>query len=358
MLRDHIKQLEHYEEFQNLIEDICNAKDGFSLACYIDQIIAIFLSYTSSEEEKLFARTLRDLVLPNWIRRFDSFDQLENEARKHLTLRKHCYELSMVIYEIELHGRYSEHTRFRDDEILVWSNAAEWLDIAAGIENVSVLTGYYDDSLMMCGVARQYEDKRSELITQLTTWLAIFSFVWGSLETVIKIINPPKIPKKLKPGQQSPIDQAIFYLKNEYEPEKLLTFYNETTAELRETLKKLSYHDSILDLFKLEPHVGISGVGINVVRRIRNKFAHGTLAMPIPGAKEDIQFLDAKLIALSTRITLLTIQMLLLAYLKDRYFDVERHDDFGEPITENIYYVLRKLHVKHTKTNEFQQSLF
>jgi len=358
MLRDNFEQSEHFEEFQNLIKELCKVKGGFLLARYVDQIIAAFFGYTSSAEEKLFARMLKDVVLPNWIRRFDSFDQMENETGKQLTLQEHCYKLSMIIYEIEQYGEFSEYAQSRNNEVLTWSDAAEWLDVAASIKHVSVLTGYYNDSLMWCGDARDYEDERSELMAHLTTQLAIFSFVWGSLETVIKVINPPKIPKNLKPGQQSPIDQAIFFLKNEYEPEKLLTFYNETTAELRETLENLSYNDSILDLFKLKPYLGISGVGISVVRRFRNKFAHGTLTMPIPRVKEELQFLDAKVIALSTRMTLLTIQMLLVAHLKGHYFDIERYDDFGDSVIENIYHILRKLHLRPTQTNEFQLPLF
>lgn len=314
------QEIKYYEQIEALAQKICKEAEGFLLAEHVDHIIARILRYSDGDDK--FAQILQSFTLPNCIRRLEVDRQRQDERGKQLSLRNHCYRLGCAVYSIGSLGYLGDNAREKDGENISWLGASEWLRMASSVERVEVNTLYFDDSLLYCSLARDYENSRSDLLSLLAVQLAIFNFVWGGLETIIKLVDPPKVPKDIKSGT-SIIDRGLFYLKNEYEPARTLAFYDDTVAELRETMVRLQYYHDLLSHFRLEECVGVSGIGLNVVRRIRNRFAHGTLVLPYPDGEEISMPLDALLVESSTRTILYTIQMLLLAYLAKKEFEIE-----------------------------------
>jgi|GEM_PF-1525607 len=271
-------------------------------------------------------------------------------TRSLLSLREHCAELSLFLANPDFDYRILELVGELIDtegECVTWSHAAEWLYIAASIEKVEVNTIYFDSSVYMCGLALDYEGARSDLLTEFTTALSVFNFAWGSLESVIKLIEPPSIPKEVKAGRGSSVDKAIYYLKTDFEPERPIFSYHDNVGEMRELLSQLPGYLSLSNEFRLQPHVGISGIGLHVVRKIRNMLVHGSIQIPVPSNDRKESLPDKRLIETSTRIVLLTIQMLLMSLLRKGDFKLECYDDeISDLIDMSAYHVLRLLHTQ------------
>jgi len=269
-----------------------------------------------------------------------------------IDLQEHCYRLSFLI--AELPGRSRRN--------LSWLSAADWLNTAAGIRKVEIDTSRFDETVLWCGPAWDYESKRSKLLTQVGTQLTVFNFVWGGFETVIKVINPPCVPGYVK-RRRTIIDDALFYLKNEYEPTPRVALYDDTLAELRLILKEHPHYD-LDNEFKEHSFSGMSGLGAHIVRIIRNDFAHGSARLPIPHDWGSDRMLVSEqpyteLIRTSSRILLLTAQMLLLAHLKDEEIRIcNLRDSDGEYYNTSVQTALRILHLDIHSPNQGQLPLF
>jgi len=257
-----------------------------------------------------------------------------------LELQDHSAILSHAISGLVGHDHFINYEK----EI----NAAEWLDVAAGVCKVELVTSRFNNCTMYCEPVLEYEDARSELVTRLVMQLIIFLFIWGAYESVTDIINPPSIPRTLRmKGADKPVDRTIFFLKDE----PPLQAYLDILRQLKQLLLERPEYLRFLSLGALPPHMGTTGIGIDFVRRVRNKFAHGAASLPMPdgwivdshGKKSN----DPEIIAISSRIVLFTIQMLLLTYYRDKHFNIEvpKHDD-GLTIESDVHVVLSKLHLK------------
>jgi len=111
--------------------------------------------------------------------------------------------------------------------------------------------------------------------------------------------------------------------------------------------------------FKLQPHVGISGMGINVIRRLRNKMAHATMTLPLPDVNNAPSARDAELVESSSRLVLLMVQMLLRAYFKDETFGVDcLRDGDGSDEDEDVHSVVMRLHLRMSDVDPDQPTLF
>jgi hypothetical protein len=265
--------------------------------------------------------------------------------------------LSKTLYLIGSEGHLSDRQNTQDGEIVAWENAADWLEVAASVQRIEVDTSYFDDSVEFCGTAYDYQRARSLGFSALVTERTIFNFEWGSFETVTKLIDPPGVPKEVKSGRASLVDRALYYLKISYEPRSPIPFYREAVEALCVAIN--DPQPEVLKKYRFEEHVSLSGVGLSVVRHIRNKLAHGAAFMPEPDEYWDNGGLNAAVVEVSTRILLYTIQLLLTAHLGQTSFNLElRRDEYGESLSEDVHFVLRSLHVKHQEPDESQLLLF
>ena len=106
-------------------------------------------------------------------------------------LTEHCAALTRVLYALS--QDHPVRAPYEGEEF-EWRHAAEWLDVAASIVKVDVVTAQGDLSVAYCESVADYENSRSELYSKLVKALAVFTFVWDAYEIIAKIVNPPSIP--------------------------------------------------------------------------------------------------------------------------------------------------------------------
>jgi hypothetical protein len=250
-------------------------------------------------------------------------------------IHRHSYDLGRVF------GELAQPYEF------CFYSVQEWLHIASGVMGVDFDSGRFDTCWMYCKNIGEYEDKKSELLSSLIHQLTTFNFIWGSLETLNNIINPEPAP-----GVRGKINATCYFLKNHYEPKPNLPFYNNVVSDLREDICSNVFYKKLNAEFKLRPHVGVSSIGLYIVYKIRNHFAHGSLSLPEPDldASGQQESSDWKIINLSSRVVLLTIQALLLTILEKESAKI----DFYNEETE-LNNLLWHLHLQH-ETDENQLS--
>jgi hypothetical protein len=96
-----------------------------------------------------------------------------------------------------------------------------------------------------------------------------------------------------------------------------------------------------------------AGEGIDLVRRIRNKFAHGADMLPQRDDWDGKDSLDNKLVRYSCRMVLLTIQIMLHVHFAGRSFEIENYYSFSESDEgEEIHSLLGNLHLACTTRND------
>ena len=267
-----------------------------------------------------------------------------------IDIQTHCFRLRELLGELHPFDFLS---------------ATDWLTIASGVESVKVSTIKHDYDIGYCGSACDYEEKRSELLSHLTTQLTIFNFVWGSFESVVKVFPLPPLPKHLKRGRGSIVDKTIWFLKQHYGSETRLASYDDNLYILRKFLENNEYYNEYCKELKLHDFADLTGLGLHIVRKIRNDLAHGSAIMPQPddwGEKatellpSELRHLD--LINTCTRLVLLTIQMFLLVHVRGTGMTVGCFvDEEGDRIESTARFALHQIHVDMDLTNWNQLSL-
>ncbi len=224
-----------------------------------------------------------------------------------IDLQKHCYELEEFLSQLD-------QVRFL--------NTIDWLDIAAGVESVKVTTAKHDDTVAYCGTVMDYENERSKLLSNLATRLTIFNFVWGSFESVAKTL--------LGDTKGSIVNKTINFLTQNYISGLPIAGYKDALSDLSALIKDDSTYEVCSNAFKIKKPDDLNGIGLHVVRKIRNDLAHGSAHLPRPddwGVREtNSQSSDRrhlKLIDTCTRIVLLTVQMILLVHVRGKEITVE-----------------------------------
>ena len=268
-----------------------------------------------------------------------------------IDIQTHCFRLSDLLGK--LHP-------------FAFVSAIDWLTIASGVESVSVRTAKQDESVLYCRSAFEYQEKRSELLSHLTTKLTIFNFVWGSFESVAKAFSLPNLPKCLKKGRGSVVDRTIWFLKQNYGSEPSLALYNDHLCNLCKYIGYNEYYNKYQKEFKFQNFADLPGLGLHIVRKIRNDLAHGRAVMPKPdywGEKSTKLLLSEhrhlNLIDTCTRVLLFTIQMFLLAQVYEKKAMVNCLSDAREDDVEStVQLALHQIHLDIDLMDWDQLSLF
>lgn len=259
------------------------------------------------------------------------------ENNQLIDIQTHCFRLRELLSELH---------RF------AFLSATDWLNIASGIESVTVNTSKYDNDIIYCSSACDFEEKRSELLSLLTTRLTVFNFVWGSFESVTKIFLPEKQRKMV-------VDPTIRFLKKHYCSEPTLAFYRDQLYTLYKYLENHGIYKKYCTEFRLKNRDDLHGLGLHVVRKIRNELAHGSPEMPLPddwGEKASNllppEHRHLELVDTCTRILLFTIQMLLLVRVRGLGMIVKcLFDEDGERIETTAHRALHEIHLDLEPTN-------
>lgn len=164
---------------------------------------------------------------------------------------------------------------------------ADWLEMASAVKEVSIDLNHYDDT-SYCGTAYNFQKQRSEVLSSISTALSTFQYIWCSFELLCKCLPIDLLPKGFKNGRASFVDSAQYYIKQRFDPklDNTIIFYRETIDYLRSETSKLSYHD-LTHLFQENDYTRQLGIGIQVVKSIRNIFAHGATHVPHSEEKPD-----------------------------------------------------------------------
>jgi len=121
-------------------------------------------------------------------------------------------------------------------------------------------------------------------------------------------------------------------------------------SEFTNCLLTAKLFDVSADEFSVSSYMGSSGIGIKLVSKIRNKFAHGSEKFPEPEGWGSHSSCDSRLILAATRIVLLSMQIALIAYFRnvDFYVDCLKYEFMDENLffeEESIHRILQCLHL-------------
>ena len=239
----------------------------------------------------------------------NAWEKMENNSL--IDIQRHCFRLGELLSKLDPYA---------------FILAVDWLTIASGVESVKVSTAKHDQTVLYCRGAFEYEEKRSLLLSHLTTNLTIFNFVWGSFESIAKVLQSTHLPKPPKRWRGSIVNRTIWSLEQNYGTQPSLAFYRDYLGNLCKYIGSNKFHEFYSEYkkeFKPPNFSFLPGLGLHIVRKIRNNLAHGSATMPLP---DDWGEQSAKLsysekchlylIDTCTRILLLTIQMSLLIFTR------------------------------------------
>lgn len=248
---------------------------------------------------------------------------------------EHCSNLSMLVsgYEPEIE----------------WLRQSEWLSVASGIKSVEFDIVRFDSCFGWCRNADYWHVAREKLLESYITELTRFTYVWGALESLINDLHLPPGPEKGK------INSICGYLKNKLSSYDIIYPYPDLVEDLKHILNDNSVNEpKILARFGAN-YLSSHGIGVYVIYSLRNLFVHGVIGFPEPNGENKPESAYPKIVNMSTRIVLLTLQMIWLAYYKGTGICSTLH--WAPDVCEEKYYLEEILHKIHLKDYAVQRDI-
>jgi hypothetical protein len=226
------------------------------------------------------------------------------------------------------------------------SKIYSWFQIASGIVEVKYVSDLHDDSMFQCNPSMEYEDAKSDFHSRLIRELTRFSFIWGGFESYCDAYPFSPCPAEKKRGSVNAVNH---FLKTTYlDNYSVIPFYDEVIEHLKKIIGKNPWHGNTNELFSSDACTSDKVSGLKAVYKIRNSFAHGALKFSEPDGWGDVKPYDIGIINTSSKVLLMTLQMLLLSRttnLKLKVSQLNESDEFG--VSAEKY--LPKLHLKSFK---------
>lgn len=214
------------------------------------------------------------------------------------------------LIELDLHchniARYFiAHNQNYDDYI------ASWFRIASGIEETRYISDKFDDLVVLCRPAIEYEDAKSNFHSKLITELTRFNFIWGGFEAYYDLLEIPSCPDNRKRG----IANNVSYFLGTAFPSRfqILRHYSDVVNNLRDRITLTPSYGKASEIFIADNCTKAELLGLKAVYKLRNSFAHGSIKFSEPEDWSVSKPYDLQIILASSRLLLLTMQMLLLA---------------------------------------------
>lgn len=218
------------------------------------------------------------------------------QARKFVGIRQHCATLAGALAVVAQQSRIGSGSR--------WETASDWFYMAASIDGTIVDTTRFDGSIDMCGDAWDAQTARSLAYTRTLTEISRFLFCWGGFEGCLRNLSLPVVPTRHK-SRAGLIDRAVYYLATHPDARPVPGF----RTKLTEFQRALESTGNVQWAELLEATDSLDGVGVSVVRHLRNEFAHGSRHLIDDPGKSAVE--EVHLIQSSLSIVLLTLQELL-----------------------------------------------
>lgn len=225
-------------------------------------------------------------------------------------LHLHCSDLSFFFRD-----------RAMNENIIhiQWLHIADWLYMAAAVDKVIIDTWRIDPSTGFCSSVDEYQGEREKLYSKLMTEFSRFNFIWGALETIIDGI----VPKSILSQSRGKINAACKYLKENADSMTLIPLYTDCVNQLSSMIIEIPHYKNMKSDFNSGVKHGQASIALFVVYKVRNQFAHGSLVLPEPEEWSGIKNLDMEIINMSSRLVLMSIQMLLLCYYRRSNFNID-----------------------------------
>lgn len=256
---------------------------------------------------------------------------------KFVEITQHCHNIVRFLY--------SEHP-YED------LPQASWFQLASGVMNVKYVSDVFDNDVMWCGPAIEHEQAKSKFHSNLITELSRFSFIWGGLESIIDNITS----REYTNGPIGKIKRLNYFLSKNYLPKHPIpNGYTETVDFFKLLLNHTEGYEENASYFIADKNCSKEIVGIKAVYKIRNLFAHGSLKFNEP---EEYHYsekyglvrpLDIDIILTSSRIVLLTLQMLLTLVPDHLNFTVTKQHEYLSEKGVNAHLFLQNMHLKEFK---------
>lgn len=221
----------------------------------------------------------------------------------------------------------------------LWMKLKEWLTAASGIVSVRFDTIRYDDSHGWCSPADEFNSARDVLLQQYVTELTRFTYCWTALESTVDVIDPPRA------AQRGKINGACYYIQQHSPDDNGVTCYRHVLYDFRQLLTDCGEVD-VHKRFRSPEFVSTRSLALYVIRYVRNRFAHGTLHLPIPDSENQPTSPYVPLIQLASRLTLMSIQHLLAAAHETHVHTWKAILDDGFEIEHEFHAFLASLHIK------------
>jgi hypothetical protein len=190
-------------------------------------------------------------------------------------------------------------------------DASSYLQLAAGIKTVEFDTFQFDPTPGMCAGADQFQEERDSLFSSLVTRLSIFLFAWAAIEAYKERL-PLASPKKAPGDPKRKIDKLCHYLTTSY-TQPLPDGYLGVLQSLKSVVVESDICRDAGKTTTFPSFVGKSAEGLYLVYEFRNAFAHGDFSAPFPEG-EPTEHPDVLVVAIATRLVLMTLQMITLCY--------------------------------------------
>lgn len=224
-----------------------------------------------------------------------------------------------------------------------WEHISSWLQMASGLDDVNLITEKFDSSIYYCSSALYFQNERSDMLSILAKELSFFNFVWGAFESILETLEP--LIEGCNIQSYGKIKATSYILRKKQVP--LLSGYTASLNNLQTLFKTLITKNINYD------HITFKGKGIYIVSKIRNQFAHGALLLPYdPDNFPDSEKSHSALINISSRIVLLTIQMLLLSFFFEKDIELENlflFDELNDKETIPLNTLLKSVHTEEFK---------
>lgn len=237
-----------------------------------------------------------------------------------------------------------------------WINISQWLQLSACLYGVDIDTTQYEDIFHLDTNILDYEEKREKVLSSFIKKIASFQFTWCALECIVDKI----ISENQKIKYYGKINAIGKYLSDNYKNKELI-FYNRSINELYMMLnddlyyskkikyiKKLNdnkYKYDIKDNGKLIGSINNNGIALVMIYKIRNRFAHGSMRVPIIPIdyEEDYDMISLNILNLSHRLLLMSIQMILITI--NNNIEIDDRVIRGDNKTK-LFDILLNLHIR------------
>lgn len=232
---------------------------------------------------------------------------------------------------------------------------SEWMLLASSIDNIQLDISKYDYAWGICESSHEYDLAKEVVLKNFATDLAIFSFIWCAVESLIDNIDHPPHPDKKKRGK---IRNICYFLNQNLRTSNLPDEYIESVVLFRELSNNFLNQKKIQSKLDSTPE-GIAGIGLLLVYELRNSFAHGSMFPAQPNEENEPKSLQVNLVQTASRICLLTIQLIFLSSHEMLIADFEQ-DIYTDGDYERGFSPLEfayKLHLKGLAIENLQLDL-